>query len=119
MEKRAKAPLSGDRPQAAAEQREDRARTVAQPLPWTAARASYASISRRLRVQMPAAHGHGRLFAPHPLASAVPHLPAYVPAHVLALQHAFVTLLHTPLGHDPQVTVDPHVSSNVPHANAA
>ena len=59
-EQRAKAPLSGDRPQAAAEQREDRVRTVAQPLPRTAARASYASISRRLQVRMPAAHPRRR-----------------------------------------------------------
>jgi hypothetical protein len=44
--------MSGDRPEAAAEHSEDRARTVAQPLPWTAARASYASDKRWLRMQM-------------------------------------------------------------------
>jgi hypothetical protein len=42
-----------------------------------------------------------------------------VAAHVLALQHVFVALLQTPLAHEPQVTVPPHVSSNVPHSNAA
>ncbi len=44
--------MSRDRPEAAAEQGEDRVRTVAKPLPWTAARASYASDKRWLRMQI-------------------------------------------------------------------
>lgn len=46
---------SRDRPQAAAERSEDRARTVAQPSPWTAKRASQASIKRRCQGRSTAA----------------------------------------------------------------
>ena len=44
MKSERKGPMSRDRPEAAAEHSEDRVRTVAQPLPWTASRASYASV---------------------------------------------------------------------------
>jgi hypothetical protein len=68
---------------------------------------------------VPAAQLQSRTFCPQPLGRLSPHLPGYVPAHVFALQHVFVTLLHTPLAQAPHVTVPPHVSSNVPHSNAA
>ena len=58
MKSEPQGPVSGDRPEAAAEQSEDRARTVGQPLPWTAARASYASVKRRLGGQIGSATHH-------------------------------------------------------------
>jgi hypothetical protein len=77
-----------------------------------------AALAPPVSVQVPVAHGQARLLAPQPFGRAVPHLPGYVAAHVFALQQVFVTLLQTPLAQVPQVTVEPHVSSNVPHWNA-
>jgi hypothetical protein len=63
------------------------------------------------------AQAQSRTFCPHPFARSTPHLPAYVALHEFVAQHVFVVLLQMPLAQLPHVTVDPQVSSKVPHSN--
>jgi len=62
-------------------------------------------------------HAQFSELVPQPFGSDEPHLPAYVVAHVFALQQDFVVSSQTPLGHVPHFTVLPQPSSNVPHWN--